>query len=679
MAHVGRARALYIKLYGTREHLNFSLIQIHINKTMEVKTASSLDSYDERKEYDVASSTTEDVSTCSDRSSKCSQPVDDGKKSMEVKVTVISLDGVLAKRYQSKSKLTTKQKKTQKSVDITANIVASFSQDLSNQKVDFFTHLPSLPIEMSESSSNSNNPVVKWPTTSNVEEKQVLSTVQHTREFHRETTSDDNTSSSSTKNRFVPQMCPINISISRHGKLIKLGKANLFISGEEKGDATINIPIFSTTKEEKSNAKKNSSVKKVKGSKKSKTPMMRIKGDSLQFGLKSDAMLRMLVSVADRHRVDKCEEEESTSVEGMKEEIIEEPACVSFNDDDDCECVFDDDDSIEQDDYEDYIKAANESNEVRLLKQQLRNSEDMIQNLQTEHNTTRIAQQQEIEQLRRKLEQATQNSETLLQELNESKSQSEIVPFLETRINDFMAELKKKDMEIECLREEVTEVRQYYRSQVDTLLWDDQDAADNTIAANWKAAIGSAALKATKHIRDREVDNSFSTQDEEKTNDAPIEGSADEFLWDNQNVKEGNRAANWRAAIGTAALRARQHLLERENRQRDVVVEEISAMSGEEKNNDAIEEPTASEEESDIIVTMEESTNTEEKDDCDQPLAGNSTEKDRNDTVYNSGRAANWKNAIGSAFRRDVNAEKLTVGDKGIVCQMSSQKMCSSE
>ncbi len=642
---------------------------------MTMAAKASLDSFDEKKEYDVASSTTEDDSTCSDRSSKCSQPVDDSRKSMEVTVTVISLDGVVAKKYQSKSKLPSKQKKTQKAVESVASIVASFSQDISNQKVNFLTHLPSLPIEMSKSSSNS-NPVVKWPNTNNTEEKQVLSTVQLTREFHRENTSIDNTSSSSTKNRFVPQMCPINISISRHGKLINLGKTSLFISGEEKGDATINIPIFSTTKDEKKSNAKKSSVKKVKGSKKkSMTPMMRIKGDSLQFGLKSDAMLRILVSVAD-HRVERCEEEEESSlVEGAKEEI-EEPACVTFNDDDDCECVFDDD-SIEQDDYEDYIgciQAANESNEVRSLKQQLRNSEDMIQNLQAENTTTRIVQQQEIERLRSKLKQATQNSETLLQELNQSKSQSEIVPFLETRINDFLDELKKKDIEIECLRDEVTEIRQYYRKQVNTLLWDDQDA-DNSKAANWKAAIGSAALKATKHIRDREVaENNFATQDEEKTNDVTIEGSAaDEFLWDNnENVKDGNRAANnWRAAIGTAALRARQHLLERENRQNEEV-EEISTMSNEEENNDGMEESDKSEEKSDGIVTMEESmsANTEEKNDCDQPLADNSTEKDSNATVYNSGnRAANWKNAIGSAFRRDVNAEKLTDNDKSIVCQ----------
>eukprot|EP00985_Skeletonema_marinoi_P015657 scaffold8143_cov142-Skeletonema_marinoi.AAC.8 len=636
-------------------------------KDLSVVKKASMDSLEKTKDCDVSSSTSEDVSTCSDGSSQGSLPVNNCGESMEVTVTVISLDGVVAKKYQPKSKLPTKQKKTPKAVDTAASIVASFAQDLSNQKVNFFTHVPSLPIEMSESFSNS-NPVIKWPNTS-TEEKQVLSTVQLTREFQREKTSDENnTSSSSTnKNRFVPQMCPSNISISRHGRLINLGKASLFISGEERGDATINIPIFSSTHEDKSNAKK-SSVKKVKGSKKSSTPMMRIKGDSLQFGLKSDAMLRILVSVTDV-RVDGCEEE-TPSIEETKGVIEEPAACVTFNDDD-CECVFDDD-SIEPDDYEDYIgciKAANESNELRSLRQQLRNSEDIIQSLQAEHETTRIAQQEEIERLDAKLKQATQNSESLLQELNQSKSQSEIVPFLETRINEFLEELKKKDTEIECLRDEVTEIRKYYKNQVNTLLWDAQDP-DNTKAANWKAAIGSAALKATKHIRDREVEHSFSSQEEEK-NDHSIEEPADVHLWDNQNSNDGNRAANWRAAIGTAALKARQHLLERENRQREGV-EEITVISDEEKNNDTMEEHNASEEneeKSDEIVTTEE-PNAGEKNECDEPLVDNSTEDEEfNGTVHNTGRAANWKNAIGSAFRRDINAEKVTVNDDSIVCQ----------
>lgn len=115
--------------------------------TVVVKKAS-MDSLEQTKECDVLSSTTEDVSICSDGSSQGSLPVNNCGESMEVTVTVISLDGVVAKKYQPKSKLPTKQKKALKAVDTAASIVTSFSQDLSNQKVNFFTHVPSLPIEM---------------------------------------------------------------------------------------------------------------------------------------------------------------------------------------------------------------------------------------------------------------------------------------------------------------------------------------------------------------------------------------------------------------------------------------------------------------------------------------------------------------------------------------------------
>jgi hypothetical protein len=201
-----------------------------------------------------------------------------------------------------------------------------------------------------------------------------------------------------------------------------LGKANLVINGTEKSDSTINIPIVSTY--EKFKAKKNS-VKKVKGNKKSYTPMMmRIKGDSLQFGLKNDATLQVMVSVDDVGDV--CadgREKETLSDDELVTKEVDEVVLGSvdydetswlknFNNDsvnDDCECVFDDD-SIEQDDYEDYIKAANESNELRSLKQQLRNSDDVIKNLKVELDKARKTAEVENDKLRAELKQATQNS-----------------------------------------------------------------------------------------------------------------------------------------------------------------------------------------------------------------------------------------------------------------------------
>ena len=553
-------------------------------------------------------------------SSGCQQPEDNAGEPKLIQITVISLDEVVTKKYQPKSKLPSKQKKKNgKNLGNTAaSMVASFSsfsQQLSNEKT-FFTHLPSLPIEIEELSTTDLNPIIQWPNPDAVKETQTLSTVQIIREFVHEktitisTTSTDENASSS-KQRFVPQTCSIDISISRHAKLIKLGQANLLISGEERGDSTVNIPVVSSTYEKTSRARK-SSVKKVKGNKKSTTQFLRIKGDNLQFGLKKEAAIRVLVSVCG---VDNMANKEKESTNEFDNKVHEEEqlASVTYAGDDSV-CVFDDD-SIEQDDYEDYIKAAKESNELRLLRQQLKKSEEMIQSLKVELDTSRVAAKEEIDKLSAELKHSTQNCETLLQELNQSKSESEMVPFLETRVNEFLEELKRKDTEIECLRDEVKDIRKYYKNQVNTLLWDNQDP-DNSKAANWKAAIGSAALKVTKHIRDRESGE----MDEEKYNDDTLVTSAveepkndDSLLRDfNQNTNEchNNKASNWRAALGSAAIKARKHTIrELEFKDKDGVggIAEEEKKSGDNDDIAAMVEQTGEkggeEEQSDDIKT----------------------------------------------------------------------------
>jgi hypothetical protein len=554
-------------------------------------------------------------------SSGCQQLEDTAGEPKLVKITVISLDGVVTKKYQPKSKLPSKQKKKNgKNLGNTAaSMVASFSsQQLSKEKT-FFTHLPSVPIEMEVLSTTDLNSIIQWPNPDDAKEKQNLSTVQITREFVHEkntttsTTSTDENASSSKERRFVPQTCSIDISISRQGKLIKLGQANLLISGEERGDSTINIPVVSSPYEKTSRARK-SYVKKVKGNKKSATQFLRIKGDNLQFGLKSEAAIRVLVSVCG---VDDMVNEERESTNEFDNKVHDESVTYA---DDDSVCVFDDD-SIEQDDYVDYIKTANESNELRLLRQQLKNSEEMIQSLKVELDTSQVAAKEEIDRLCTELKHSTQNCETLLQELNQSKSESEMVPFLETRINEFLEELKRKDTEIECLRDEVKDIRKYYKNQVNTLLWDNQDP-DNTKAANWKAAIGSAALKVTKHIRDREIGD----MDEEKKNDDTLVTSAveepqnDDSLLrgfnDNTNESKNNKASNWRAALGSAAIKARKHIRELEFKDKDGVEEiaEAEKKSGDDDDIAAMEEQT---DEKDGEEEQSDDTKTDDNDKSD--------------------------------------------------------------
>jgi len=228
-----------------------------------------------------------------EETSQGSQVTDDvDVASMVVSITVISLHGLVTKKYKPMSKLPIKQKKkNQTQVDTTANIVASFSQHYSKDK-EFFTHLPSLPIEIVHISSKPRlHPIVSWP--GNADESveklgQILSTLRFSRRFRHEAVD-----TSSAARRFVPQTFSINISASRHGKIIVLGTANVIISGDEKGESSTIVPISSTYK------RKGVSSPKRKSSSTDSIPMIRIKGDDLQFGLKVDSILRVLISVAE--------------------------------------------------------------------------------------------------------------------------------------------------------------------------------------------------------------------------------------------------------------------------------------------------------------------------------------------------------------------------------------------
>eukprot|EP00986_Skeletonema_menzelii_P005935 scaffold2236_cov152-Skeletonema_menzelii.AAC.19 len=221
-------------------------------------------------------------------SNRC-QDGDDGM--MEVTITVISLDGLVTKNHHPKTKLQTMLSKShhQFMADSSTSIVTSISQDLSTDKT-FFTHVPSLPLGLDKSFlalNQSSYPVIHWPAEDDacVDKHQLLSTVRIVRTFQREMVEGNN---SSATQRLKPQTFPINISLSRHGKLINLGQASVIVNGEETGTSSVSIPVTSTV--HKSMVK--AGIKGKKG-----TPMMRIKDDCIKFGLKSDATLRVLVSV----------------------------------------------------------------------------------------------------------------------------------------------------------------------------------------------------------------------------------------------------------------------------------------------------------------------------------------------------------------------------------------------
>ena len=86
--------------------------------------------------------------------------------------------------------------------------------------------------------------------------------------------------------------------------MLPLGQANIIITGEEKEDARFVAPV-SRTYINKQTGGKNYCIESMSvSSSKEQTPLTRIKGDDLLFGMKNDATLRVLVSVTDASGMD---------------------------------------------------------------------------------------------------------------------------------------------------------------------------------------------------------------------------------------------------------------------------------------------------------------------------------------------------------------------------------------
>lgn len=205
---------------------------------------------------------------------------------MAVTITLLSLTGVVTKKYASKNLLRRKNRQPPNNTNFTS-LVASFPQNLSADNSASssspVTHVPSFPIDVSRP-----QPIVRWHSHLG----QALSTLKFPLQLqHREAGADADeeedgvSSSTSTRKRFIPQTCPINISLSRNGKFATLGKASIVISGDVQGESSIIVPVV---------------LQKKAGSSKESIPMTRIKGDDLLLGLKSDStLLHVLVSVTD--------------------------------------------------------------------------------------------------------------------------------------------------------------------------------------------------------------------------------------------------------------------------------------------------------------------------------------------------------------------------------------------
>jgi hypothetical protein len=391
-----------------------------------------------------------------------------------------------------------------------ATVVASFSHSVTQKNV-LFTHLPSLPMELA--SSTTVQPIAYWSSIVDLDDAdQALSTLKFKRPFVKDRRKPSSgASDDSNASKFISQKCPISLSVSRNGKMIEIGTASVIISGDEDGERTLASRVKPKIKVSKSK------LPSVMSSDKGSFPMFKAKGDNISFGLRPDAKLRLLVHVTEPHamvasasKLEPVQHDFPIKEIGHMEMKPEQDAFPNKNlagphetenkTDSNCtdeasEC---DEASTDEEVWEEYIV---EDNEIRHLREQLAKSESANKILQLEIAQSRNALQTENEKYEgfcSELEEVKKNADTTIESLREelqvAKCEAMMLPVYESRINKLLEELKvkdnelkkrgdellEKDGEIACLREEIEEIRDGFKSQVNalsqaninTLLWD---------------------------------------------------------------------------------------------------------------------------------------------------------------------------------------------------------------
>jgi len=188
--------------------------------------------------------------------------------------------------------------------------------------------------ESENKSSNSSSQVIPWGDQS----KSSFTFQRYFRYESSSTSSNTSTSSSfdplginSKQQRYQPIICPIQLSLSKNGKMYQLGTASIYISGEEAGVSSMNVPITtinSTTTSPFKKSNNNVAMKSIKGER------------NLKYGISTKATLRIVVTVSDPstalERISKAlsfdnkqqqEEEENKKVVRIKEPTFLEFLC----------------------------------------------------------------------------------------------------------------------------------------------------------------------------------------------------------------------------------------------------------------------------------------------------------------------------------------------------------------
>ena len=100
------------------------------------------------------------------------------------------------------------------------------------------------------------------------------------------------------------------------------------------------------------------------------------------------------------------------------------------------------------------------------------------------------AAKKELESLRARLEESEKIRQSLLEDLGECREAKEKLPLFETKVKELLAENREKSLEVQGLQDDITEVKEMYRTQMSVLLEE-------------KAAAFAEVAKATGYLASR--------------------------------------------------------------------------------------------------------------------------------------------------------------------------------
>ena len=242
-------------------------------------------------------------------------------KLLNVTITILSMTGMQAresaKKPSYKSKFTRSKNELSAANDChqtstasavhrpTTTVVASFQRTIeANSVKTIMTHIPSLPLSLPSKNRSTFKEEILWPpSTDSSETHSKLSSFTFQRYFpHEVDNTFANTDDCNTNTSYTPQLCPIQISVSRNGKMYKIGSAHLLINGNEfdsiDGGAMIKeIPVVNFENAFKSAT--TSLSRRNLSSRGDSVNLVRLKGDTLKAGIGERATLRVLVRVTD--------------------------------------------------------------------------------------------------------------------------------------------------------------------------------------------------------------------------------------------------------------------------------------------------------------------------------------------------------------------------------------------